>query len=126
MVNGERESARIADHIGSPAHAADLFATQIHLRLDLNLLSNVGVGHIEVSGNGVSVKHHLPTEPMFHTTPFDPAGMNEITQRDDYLDRDINRRQAQDQRLFLPVRVFPAAVTEVEGSGAASSAKGTA
>src|SRR5947208_1787766 len=91
---------KLSNHIGSPAHAADLFATQIHLRLDLNILASIRIGHIEKSGDGVSVQHHLPTKPVFHATPLDPAAMNEITQWNEYLDRDINRRQTQDQRLF--------------------------
>ena len=84
---------KLSNHIGSPAHAADLFATQIHLRLDLHILASIRIGHIEVSGDGVSVQHHLPTEPMFHAAPFDSAAVNEIAQGDEYLERDINRRQ---------------------------------
>ena len=119
---------KLSNHIGSPAHAADLFATQIHLRFHLNILSNIRVGHIQVSCDGVPVQHHLPTEPMFHAAPFDPAAVNEIAQGDEYLERDINRRQTQHQRL-LPLRnrfvSFPPQVNEGEGSGAASSAKET-
>jgi hypothetical protein len=92
--------SKLSDHIGSPAHPADLFQTEKLSRLHLDIAPSIRVGDVDVRHNSVSVQHHLPAKAMFHVKPFDPAVVNEIAQRNQHLDCDINRRQAQEQRLF--------------------------
>ena len=79
-LTGE-EAGKLPNHIRSPAHVHGLLEVQILLRSDSNLSTRGRIGNIEERARHVAFEHHLPTEAMLHVSPFDAAGIKEVTQR---------------------------------------------
>ena len=95
-----QEAGKLPNHIRSPAHVRRLLRIQVFSRSDLELAAGVRVADIEKSLCHVTFEHHLPAETVLHIGPFNATGRKEVTQRNQDLDRGVERHEIQNQDSF--------------------------